>query len=66
MDMSRVYRNMPLDRLKTLKAEKQYELSKLRRQYPSYFVMQEIRRLTHLEKQLSAEIQSRLDQLDLL
>jgi len=66
MDMSKVYRNMTTDRLKTLRMEKQYELSKLRRQHPSYFVMQEIRRLAHLEKQLGIEIQSRLDQLDLL
>lgn len=65
MDMSKVYRNMTTDRLKTLRKEKQYQLSKLRMEHPSYHVMQEIRRLAYLEKQLGIEIQSRLDQLDL-
>ena len=65
MDMSKVYRSMTTDRLKTLRMEKQYELSKLRMQHPSYLVLQEIRRLQHLEKQLGAEIQCRLDQMDL-
>lgn len=64
-DMSNIYRFKTMKELNTLRSKKVVALERLRGEAKTYFVMQEIKRQTHLLKQIDAEIASRRDQLAL-
>lgn len=65
-NMSEIYRYKTLEALQSLRLEKVYQLGELEREAPTYYNLQEARRLNHLLKQITVEILSRLDQMDLL
>lgn len=61
-DMSNIYRFKSEDQLRLLRSEKILQLDRLRSEWGSYLVKQDIARVTHLIGQIEAELACRRDQ----
>lgn len=64
-DMSNIYRFKTVDQLRLLRSQKLMQLDRLRRLPMGYWVKQDIAKVTHLLKQLDAELAGRADQQEL-
>lgn len=65
-DMNNIYRFKTLDQLRLLRSQKVQQLERLRGQWLSYYVQQDIKRVAHLIDQLDAELACRRDQMGFL